>query len=113
MNRRAFMAAAPALALAGAVPATAAPTADMVSLWREVVAIKARLNRPGADLDSPEWEADYDRLIVLQDNIAAAEARSAQDMAVKILNADDSGMFNNCNVWADALLSKAKALTAA
>lgn len=107
MNRRDLLTAAPALALAGAAPAAAAP---LVSLWREAEAIKAILNHPAADMDSPEWEAGYDRLIALHDEITARRPDSALDWAAKVANADDGGMFAGCSRWAGALAIEARAL---
>jgi hypothetical protein len=115
ITRRSMLVAAPAFGLVRAyTPVTEAQAGgDMAHLWHQAEAIKARLNRPDADLDSPEWEADYDRLIVLQDEISSRPAQCLKDWAAKVLNADDGGMFTNCNVWADALLAEARALIGA
>lgn len=112
ITRRTALKAAPAVALAAAVPAVAtaetlSPFPALYAAWREQ---KARVN--STDIDSPEYEALFDRLIEIERTAGATPATSILDYAYKIVFADDDGgmSMNKAQV---ALADEAKAMIGA
>lgn len=82
---------------------TASCIPAMFQEWQELT---DRLNAMG---DGPESNIVFKRLTATMDNIIAATPRSAHDMALKILVADDRGDMN-MNAWQEALVRQAKEL---
>ena len=109
MNRRSFIAAAPAVALAGPVAAeTETPVAALFKEWRDLEDVILR----GFDADEPEHEERVDRQMAVVHQITALPALSERDWIMKAIAASDGGDMAMIPISDPALWAEARALVA-
>lgn len=117
MNRRAFIAAAPAVALAGTAQAQGmatitipSPDTPVMALFREWERVRDAYNgHPGDDDDEVATEL-LDRLYRIEDQISEARSETAADVGRKIVMVETYGDFKSDHF--KALLAEARALVA-
>lgn len=114
MDRRTFLATAPAVLVAGTVPAIAAsadtPVAALFRDWRAARAEETRLHQtlPIGPVEDAAIDAAGDRRGLIEDALLAAPSESAHDWLLKLAAWTNFGMFNapdesqNPQLWAEA-----------